>query len=47
MSQQRPFNFMKHPDIYKAMSGLSAAFENSTLEHAVIELVNPSDSQIA
>ncbi len=46
MSQQRPFNFMKHPDIFRAMSGLSAGFENSTLEPAVIELVKPRASQI-
>jgi AhpD family alkylhydroperoxidase len=46
MSQHRPFNFMKHPDIYKALSGLNAGFENSTLEHAVIELVKLRASQM-
>lgn len=46
MSQQRPFNFMKHPDIFKAMSGLGAAFENFTLEHALLELVKLRASQL-
>ncbi len=46
MSQQRPFNFMKHPDIYKAMFGLNAGFENSTLEHSLIDLVKLRASQI-
>lgn len=46
MSQTRPFNFMKHPDILKAMSGLSAGFENSTLEPAVIDLVKLRASQL-
>lgn len=46
MSQQRPFNYTKHPDVFKAMLGLSAGFENSTLEHALIELVKLRASQI-
>ena len=46
MSQNRPFNFMKYPDIYKAMAGLGAGFEHSTLEHALIELVKLRASQI-
>ncbi|WP_129781044.1 carboxymuconolactone decarboxylase family protein [Peristeroidobacter soli] len=46
MSQQRPFNFMKHPDLFKAMSGLSAGFEHATLEHSLIELVKLRASQI-
>lgn len=46
MSQQRPFNIMKHPDIFKAMLGLAAGFENSTLEHSLLELVKLRASQI-
>ena len=46
MSQNRPFNFMKLPDVFKAMLGLSAGFENSTLEHSLIELVKLRASQI-
>lgn len=46
MSQQRSFNFMKHQDIYKAMLGLSAGFEHSTLEHSLLELVKLRASQI-
>lgn len=46
MSQNRPFNVMKHPDIFKAMLGLAAGFENSTLEHALLELVKIRASQI-
>lgn len=46
MSQNRPFNFMKHPDIYQALSGLNAGFENSTLAHSLIELVKLRASQI-
>jgi AhpD family alkylhydroperoxidase len=46
MSQNRPFNFMKLPDVFKAMQGLGAAFENSTLEHSLIELVKLRASQI-
>ncbi|HEY5757114.1 MAG TPA: carboxymuconolactone decarboxylase family protein [Steroidobacter sp.] len=46
MSQNRPFNFMKLPDVFKAMQGLGAGFENSTLEHSLIELVKLRASQI-
>jgi AhpD family alkylhydroperoxidase len=46
MSQQRPFNIMKHPDIFKAMLGLASGFENSTLEHSLLELVKLRASQI-
>lgn len=46
MSQNRPFNFMKYPDIFKAMGGLSAGFESSSLEHSLIELVKLRASQI-
>jgi AhpD family alkylhydroperoxidase len=46
MSQNRPFNFMKYPEIFKAMGGLAAGFENSTLEHSLIEFVKLRASQI-
>lgn len=46
MSQQRSFNIMKHQDIFKAMLGLNAAFEHSTLEHSLIELVKLRASQL-
>lgn len=46
MSQQRPFNIMKHPDILKAMMGLAGGFEHSTLEHPLLELVKIRASQI-
>lgn len=46
MSQQRSFNYMKFPDIFKAMLGLAAGFENSTLEHPLLELVKIRASQI-
>jgi len=46
MSQQRPFNFMKLQGIYQAMMGLSAGYENSTLEHTLLELVKLRASQL-
>jgi AhpD family alkylhydroperoxidase len=46
MSQQRSFNIMKYPDIFKAMLGLAAGFENSTLEHPLLELVKIRASQL-
>ncbi|HWK49259.1 MAG TPA: carboxymuconolactone decarboxylase family protein, partial [Steroidobacter sp.] len=46
MSQQRSFNIMKHQDVFKAMLGLNAAFEHSTLEPSLIELVKLRASQL-
>ncbi|GFE78046.1 alkyl hydroperoxide reductase AhpD [Steroidobacter agaridevorans] len=46
MSQQRSFNFMQQPEIFKALLGLSAGYENSTLEYALLELVKLRASQI-
>jgi len=46
MSQQRSFNIMKYQDIFQAMLSLSAGFENSTLEPALLELVKIRASQL-
>lgn len=43
---QRPFDYMKHPDVFKAMLGLNAAYEHSTLEPALLELLKLRASQI-
>lgn len=43
---QRPFNFIKFPDVFQAMLGLNAAYEKSTLESALLELVKLRASQI-
>ena len=46
MSQNRPYNIMKHPDVFKALLGLAATYEDSTLEPALLELVKIRASQI-
>ena len=46
MSQSRSFNIAKFPDVLQAMLGLNAAYENSTLEPALLELVKLRASQI-
>ncbi|HEY0682705.1 MAG TPA: carboxymuconolactone decarboxylase family protein [Steroidobacter sp.] len=46
MSQNRPYNIMKHPDVLKAMLNLATTYENSTLEHPLLELVKIRASQI-
>jgi AhpD family alkylhydroperoxidase len=43
---QRPFNIMKFPAVFKAMSGLAEGYEHSTLEPALLELVKVRASQI-
>lgn len=43
---QRPFNPIKFPDVLQAMLGLNAAYEKSTLEPALLELVKLRASQI-
>lgn len=43
---QRPFDYMKHPDVLRAMLGLNAAYENATLEPALLELVKLRASQV-
>lgn len=43
---QRSFNIMKHTDVLQAMLGLNAAYEHSTLEPALLELVKLRASQI-
>lgn len=43
---QRSFNIMKFPEVMQAMLGLSAGYENSTLEPALLELVKIRASQL-
>ena len=43
---QRSFNIMKFPDVLQAMLGLNAAYENSTLEPLLLDLVKLRASQI-
>lgn len=43
---QRPFNIMKFPDVLQAMQGLSAGYEDSTLEPALLELIKLRASQL-
>lgn len=46
MTQHARLNIMKFPDLFKAMGGLAAGFENSSLEPALLELVKVRASQI-
>ena len=46
MSQNRPYNIMKHPDVLKVMLSLADTYEHSTLEPALLELVKIRASQI-
>lgn len=46
MSQRVQFNPTKFTDVYQAMRGLAAPFEQSSLEPALIELVKVRASQI-
>lgn len=43
---QRSFNIMKFPDVLRAMLGLNAAYEASTLEPALLELIKLRASQL-
>lgn len=43
---QRPFDPTQFPDVLQAMLGLNAAYENSTLEPALLELVKLRASQV-
>lgn len=43
---QRSFNIMKFPKVLQAMLGLNAAYEDSTLEPALLELVKLRASQL-
>lgn len=46
MTARTQFDPAKYPAVYRAMLGLSAGLENSTLERALIELVKIRASQI-
>jgi AhpD family alkylhydroperoxidase len=46
MSQRRPFDPAKYPDILQAMLNLTVASQNSKLEPALLELVKIRVSQI-
>lgn len=46
MSTRAQFHSPKHQDVYKAMLGLGPAFQNSSLEPALLELVKLRASQI-
>jgi AhpD family alkylhydroperoxidase len=46
MSQRAQLNPTKYADVFKAMMGLAAGFENSSLEPALLELVKVRASQI-
>jgi len=46
MSQRRPFDPTKYPDILQAMLNLSVAAQNSKLEPALLELVKVRASQL-
>lgn len=46
MSTRAQFDYRRHQDVFKAMLGLSGAFEGSTLEPALLELVKVRASQI-
>lgn len=46
MSTRAQFDYRRHQDVFKAMLGLSGAFEGSTLEPALLDLVKVRASQI-
>jgi AhpD family alkylhydroperoxidase len=46
MTARGQFNYLNHQDVFKAMQGLGAPLEKSTLEPALLELVKLRASQI-